>query len=199
MASQSPYKGASPDKWAAITDKVVASHPLKPDEIVDIVFEAWRSIFTSAIGMHGFKIGKDIFPKPQIMGALLHELIPLEVAARYPKKWRGEKAADDKDIVFIPDDSFSIELKTSSHRDKIFGNRSYAQEAQNDKKSKSGFYLTVNFEKFSQQGNEPQILLIRFGWLDHTDWIGQRAATGQQSRLTTDIYTGKFKTLYAKS
>lgn len=199
MASQSPYKGASPDKWAAITDKVVASHPLKSDEIVDIVFEAWRSIFTSAIGTHGFKIGKDIFPKPQIMGALLHELIPLEVAARYPKMWRGEKAADDKDIVFIPDDSFSIELKTSSHRDQIFGNRSYAQEAQNDKKSKSGYYLTVNFEKFSQQENEPQILLIRFGWLDHTDWIGQRAATGQQSRLTSDIYAGKFKTLYAKS
>jgi hypothetical protein len=199
MASQSPYNGTSPDKWAAITDKVVSRHPLKSDEIIDIVFETWRSIFTSAIGAHGFKIGKDIFPKPQIMGALLHELIPLEVAARHPEQWRGEKAADDKDIVFIPDDSFSIELKTSSHRDQIFGNRSYAQEAQNDKKSKSGYYLTVNFEKFSQQGREPQILLIRFGWIDHTDWIGQRAATGQQSRLASDICAGKFKTLYVKS
>jgi hypothetical protein len=75
MVSQSPYKGASPDRWAAITDKVVASYPLKSNEIVDIVFEAWRTIFTSAIGTHGVKMGKDIFPKPQIMGALLHELI----------------------------------------------------------------------------------------------------------------------------
>jgi hypothetical protein len=199
MAVQSPFDNASPDTWSAITATLVQQHPLKPDEIVDIVLEAWRSIFTSAIGVHGFKIGKDIFPKPQIMGALLHELIPLEVAARYPATWRGEKAADDKDIVYVPNDYFSIELKTSSHRDQIFGNRSYAQETQNDKKSKSGYYLTVNFEKFLQQGKDPQILLIRFGWLDHTDWIGQRAATGQQSRLTSDIYAGKLKTLYAKS
>lgn len=133
------------------------------------------------------------------MGALLHELIPLEVAARYPTEWRGEISADDKDIVYIPDDGFSIELKTSSHRDQIFGNRSYAQEAQNDKKSKSGYYLAVNFEKFSRKGPEPQVLLIRFGWLDHTDWIGQRAATGQQSRLTSGVYASKFKALYAKS
>ncbi len=199
MAMQSPFDKASLDTWPAITATLVQQHPLKPDEIVDIVLEAWRSIFTSAIGIHGFKIGKDIFPKPQIMGGLLHELIPLEVAARYPAEWRGEKAADDKDIVYVPNDYFSIELKTSSHRDQIFGNRSYAQETQSDKKSKSGYYLTANFEKFLQKGKDPQILLIRFGWLDHTDWIGQRAATGQQSRLTSDIYAGKLKTLYAKS
>lgn len=199
MAPQSPYEGYSPDKWPKITDWLVEQHPLKSEEIIDIVFEAWHSIFISVIGTHGYKIGKDIFPKPQIMGALLHELIPLEVAFRYPHQWRGEMAADDKDIVFMPDDSFSIELKTSSNRDKIFGNRSYAQEAKNDKKSKSGYYLTINFEKFSRQENGPQILLIRFGWLDHTDWIGQRAETGQQSRLAYGIYAGKLKTLYAKS
>lgn len=132
------------------------------------------------------------------MGALLHELIPLEIAARYPKKWRGEAAANDKDVVYLPNDIFSIELKTSSHRAHIFGNRSYAQEALNDKKSKSGYYLAVNFEKFLPQNCEPEITLVRFGWLDHADWIGQSAATGQQSRLTSDIYAGKFKTLYTK-
>jgi hypothetical protein len=198
MALQSPYQNVAPDKWASVTDKLISQHPLKPKEIVDVVLEAWRSIFTSAIGSHGFKIGKDIFPKPQIMGALLHELIPLEIAARYPKKWRGEAAANDKDVVYVPNDIFSIELKTSSHRAQIFGNRSYAQEALNDKKSKSGYYLAVNFEKFSPQNCEPEITLVRFGWLDHADWIGQSAATGQQSRLTSDIYAGKFKTLYTK-
>jgi hypothetical protein len=199
MGLQSPYHNVSPENWRTVTEKLISKHPLGSKEIVDIVLDAWQSIFTSAIGSHSFKIGKDIFPKPQIMGALLHELIPLEVAARYPKEWRGEQTADDKDIVYVPNDSFSIELKTSSHRDQIFGNRSYAQDARKDKKSKSGYYLTVNFEKFAPQGTEPTILLIRFGWLDHADWIGQRAATGQQSRLTSDIYAGKLKTLYAKS
>ena len=145
MALQSPYQNVTPDKWASVTDKLISQHPLKPKEIVDVVLDTWRSIFTSEIGTHGFKIGKDIFPKPQIMGSLLHELIPLEIAARHPKKWRGEKAANDKDIVYVPDDAFSIELKTSSHRAQIFGNRSYAQEALNDKKSKSGYYSSCQF------------------------------------------------------
>ena len=197
MAS-SPYAGVLSTKWVEVTQKLITEHPLGEDEIVEIVLETWRSIFNSSIGMHGFRIGKQIFPKPQIMGALLHELIPLEVAARYPKDWRGEKTAADKDIVYIPDDKFSIELKTSSHREHIFGNRSYAQEAVVDKKGKSGYYLAVNFEKFSEQ-KEPEIVLIRFGWLDHTDWVGQKAATGQQSRLGAEVYTGKFKTLYLKS
>jgi hypothetical protein len=94
VASQSPYAGVSPDQWVAITDKLIVKHPLSADELSDIVLAAWGSIFTSAIGTHGFKIGKEIFPKPQIMGALLHELIPLEVAARYPNLWRGEAASD---------------------------------------------------------------------------------------------------------
>lgn len=181
-----------------MTERLIAEHPLSKDEIVEIVLECWRSIFASAIGAHDFKIGQHIFPKPQIMGALLHELIPLEVAARHSEQWRGEKAADDKDIVYLPDEKYSIELKTSSHREQIFGNRSYAQEASSDKKSKSGYYLTVNFEKFAEERPAPQIILIRFGWLDHADWIGQKAATGQQSRLAPEIYAGKFKTLYAK-
>lgn len=198
MAAASPYSGVPSTKWVEVTEKLIAEHPLSEDEIVEIVLETWRSIFNSVIGMHGFRIGKQIFPKPQIMGALLHELIPLEVAARYPKHWRGEKSAADKDIVYIPDDKFSIELKTSSHREHIFGNRSYAQETVVDKKGKSGYYLAVNFEKFSER-REPEIVLIRFGWLDHTDWVGQKAATGQQSRLGAEVYTGKFKSLYLKS
>ena len=195
MAVASPYFQVPSAKWVAVTEKLIKEHPLDEDEIVEIVLESWRSIFTSAIGTHGFKIGQEIFPKPQVMGALLHELIPLEVAARYPKHWRGEKSAADKDIVYIPDDKFSIELKTSSHREQIFGNRSYAQEAVVDKKGKSGYYLAVNFEKFSER-KDPDIVLIRFGWLDHADWVGQKAATGQQSRLGAEVYTGKFKTLY---
>jgi hypothetical protein len=61
-----------------------------------------------------FRIGRDIFPKPQIMGFLLHELIPLELKAKYPDLWRGDISRSDKDIVYIPDDFFSIEVKTSS-------------------------------------------------------------------------------------
>lgn len=196
--SDSPYSGVPKAKWPSVTYGLVQAHPLKVGEIVDIVMTCWNSIFESKIGKRGFQIGKDIHPKPQVMGALLHELIPLEVASRYPKEWRGEEKADDKDLVYVPDQKFSIEIKTSSNPGQIFGNRSFAQAGSSTKKAKSGYYLTVNFGKFSIKPSRPEIVLVRFGWLDHTDWIGQSAETGQQSRLSPETYKLKFRTLLPK-
>jgi len=161
---------------------------------------AWDGIFGSSIGRHGLKIGEHIFPKPQIIGALLHELIPAEVVSVYPEVWQREKEKDDKDIVHLPDTKYSVELKTSSNANQIFGNRSYAQPPVEGKKgkNKNGYYLTVNFEQIEKVGERPCILMIRFGWLDHTDWIGQASSTGQQARLAPETYNLKLKTLYSK-
>jgi hypothetical protein len=187
-----PYSDLHKDEWAAKTKELVAAHPLSMKELTEVVQLAWDAIFKSKIGPHAFKIGAHIFPKPQIMGFFLHELIALEFAARYPTKWRGEQNAGDKDLVYIPDSKFSVEIKTSSHKTQIFGNRSYAQQPTDAKKSKSGYYLAINFQNFSKrEPSRPEITHIRFGWLDHSDWIGQTAATGQQSRLTADCMNGK--------
>ena len=195
---KSPYNGTTPEKWESITKRLIKRHPLQAKEIVDVVLASWQTILETTLGRKGFTIGVDIFPKPQIMGFFLHELIPLELTARYPKAWRGEKQASDKDIVYIPDDSFSIEVKTSSNPNRIFGNRSYAQGTTKGKKAKTGYYLAVNFEKFSATIKQPQVCLIRFGWLDSNDWIGQKAATGQQSRLPTEVENFKLLMLYSK-
>jgi predicted AAA+ superfamily ATPase len=133
------------------------------------------------------KIGIDLFPSPQILGFLLHELIPLELARRYPEIWRRDQNRTEKDLVYIPDNNFSIEIKTSSSSRNTYGNRSYAQTSATgtkSKKSKSGYYLVVNFQKLNpivQSEKIPQINLVRFGWLDEVDWQGQVAATGQQA------------------
>ncbi len=191
-----PYTRLPKDRWAAKTKKLVAAHPLDMKEVVEVVLLAWEAIFGSKIGPHRFKIGTHLFPKPQIMGFLLHELIPLEFAARYPGKWHGEEEGGDKDLVYIPDVKFSVEIKTSSHRSQIFGNRSYAQQPTDAKKSKSGYYLAINFEKFDKRKRaHPRIVGVRFGWLDHTDWIGQAAATGQQAHLKPASESGKLITL----
>lgn len=192
----SPYKDTHPKKRLDVTHKLVNEHPLKPTEIVKVVLAAWESIFASRLGTKAFHIGKEIFPKPQIMGFFLHELIPLELASRYPKRWRGERSSGDKDIVYVPDERFSIEVKTSSNPNHIFGNRSYAQETTANKKTKTGYYLAVNFQKFSASLKRPNILLVRFGWLDSTDWLGQKAATGQQSRLPPEVESYKLLEIY---
>lgn len=183
----SPYKNKKPDQWLSVTKELVKKHPLAPEEIKEVVLQAWDNIFTSKIGARGYKIGKDIFPKPQILGFFLHELIPLEFERRYPGQWRRELSARDKDLIYVPDDNFSVEIKTSSNPSSIFGNRSYAQETENGKKDKSGYYLAINFEKCTEGNGTPKILKVRFGWLDHEDWMGQKAATGQQSRLSRDV------------
>lgn len=194
MSTASPYNGLAPHEWAAKTRELITAYPLSTDDLVKATLGAWESIFQSSIG--GFYIGKDLFPKPQIMGFLLHELIPLKLEARFPSTWRADKTADEKDLVYIPDPVFSAEIKTSSHPSQIFGNRSYAQESINGKKGKSGYYLAVNFEPFIAENIQPKIVKVRFGWLDHSDWLGQKAATGQQARLSPQVENQKLLQIY---
>jgi hypothetical protein len=192
----SPYVGIHSDKWPEKTEELIAGYPLKMSELVEVVLASWKGVFASKIGSGGFQIGEHIFPKPQIIAFFLHELIPLELARRYPGVWRGEETAADKDIVYVPNAAFSMEIKTSSHPTQIFGNRSYAQQGAAGKKSKSGFYLAVNFEKSVRDADAARLRRIRFGWLDHTDWQGQTAATGQQARLSTEVERGKLRLLF---
>lgn len=192
----SPYSGIDHTRWMEVTEQLLDEHPLSQSELLSVVQDCWSSIFCSRFGTAGFKIGQDIFPKPQIMGFLLHELVPLELAARFKGKWRVDSAKEDKDCVFVDNEKYSFEIKTSSNPKQIFGNRSYAQANNGARKSKDGYYLTVNFEKFS--GNQlPKLKIVRFGWIDSSDWRGQKSATGQQSNLPPEVYAGKLKTIFS--
>ena len=200
----SPYEGLPARRWAEKTQTLLRAHPLNRSEIVRIVLKVWNDILVSKIG--GFQIGRHLLAKPQIMGFFLHELIPLELARRHPGAWRGDKSAKEKDLVHIPNPELSVEIKTSSHPSQIFGNRSYAQKSkqgnktrtEETRKAKSGYYLAVNFEKFTDEKSVPAITRIRFGWLDHTDWVGQKSETGQQSRLSRNVERYKLVELYRR-
>lgn len=192
----SPYEGINEADWLNCTKDLVKRHPLTSEQIVRTVLDSWDAIFKSNIG--GYHIGKEISPKPQIMGFLLHEILPYKLSEIQPDVWRPEETGADKDVNYKPDDFFSIEVKTSSHASKIFGNRSYAQVGNSSKKGKNGFYVAVNFEKFSKEkdSGQPKITLIRFGWLDGTDWQGQKSETGQQASLTSAAEKTKLLELY---
>jgi hypothetical protein len=148
----SPYAGLAKEDWAEKTRELIKIHPLSPKEIYEVVIQVWREIFESNLTSKNYKIGVDLFPSPQIMGYFLHELIPLELARRYPGIWRREETAAEKDLVYLLDDGFSIEIKASSSKGSTYGNRSFAQESttgREGKKNKSGYYLVVNFQKFN--------------------------------------------------
>lgn len=198
MPIASPYEGKNTSEWEEITLELIDDHPLDMQYLKEVVLLSWEQILTTKIGP--FQIGVDIFPSPQILGNFLHELIPLNLANENPELWRREHDTKDKDLVYIPNEDFSVEIKTSSNKDKIFGNRSYAQKSTAAKKSKSGYYLAVNFEKFQKNATsdtpKPKILKIRFGWIDEDDWRGQAAQTGQAASLSPEVYEYKFVELY---
>ena len=170
------------EDWKAITEDLVKAHPLFGGEIRTLVTDGWNEVFESKIGSKGLRIGVDIFPSGQVMGSLLHELVPREFADAHPTLWRPEVAVSDKDLVFIPDDKFSIELKTSSHPSEIRGNKSFAQDVTDGKKLKDGYYIVVNYGEI-KYGTQLEIKKIRFGWLDHGDWQTGKSTTGQSATV----------------
>ncbi len=194
----SPYAGKHVSEWSDITDTLISNHTIKPDEIVKTVLKSWNDIFNSKIG--SFLIGKEIEPNPQIMSFLLHELVAHYLSLKHLGIYKVGTGKSEKDIHCITDNSLSIEIKGSSHPNQIFANRSYAQpQSGKGQKDKNGYYIAINFEKFKDvKPNLPKILMIRFGYLEHTDWIAQGAATGQQARLSTNVYNYKLKKIYPK-
>jgi hypothetical protein len=185
----------NPKTWAAVTDGLLAAFPISMPEISEIVLASWEDIFHSRLGRKAYQIGRDIWPEPQIMGFLLHELIPLNLVAAHPKQWRRGAPARECDAVYALNPDYSVEIKTSSSASGIFGNRSYAHVSEISSKLRGSFFLVVNFGKFST-GNRPEINLIRFGWLGAADWIGQRSQSGQQARLTKEAKAFKLRIIY---
>ena len=195
----SPFDGRPQSEWAEITRQLVADYPLGVNDIVDAVLAAWEGILCSRIAGE-LQIGIDIMPSPQIMGNYLHELITIMLERKYPGKWSRDIEKDDKDLVYLPDRYYSTEIKTSSNANNIYGNASYGQEDSSNasSKSKDGYYIGVNFEKFDQApaGQMPRIRKIRIGWLDHSDWHSQSASSGQAATISTAVRDNKLLLIY---
>jgi len=191
-----PYAAADLSKWPSITDRLLRRFPLPSGDLVNVVLASWEDIFHSRIGGRGFQIGREIWPEPQIMGFLLHELIPLNLATAYPGIWRRRAAANEFDAVHIPNNDWSFEIKTSSSRSGIFGNRSYAHVAEAAAKRRGSFFLAINFGKFGPGNVRPEITLVRLGFLGAKDWVGQRAESGQRARLTKEARAYKLRIIY---
>jgi len=135
---ESPYDGKDIEQWGGITDTLIKLHPLKPDEIVEIVLKSWDDIFNSKIG--SFQIGKEIFPAPQMLSFFLHELIAHNLGLKYPDLYKVGTEKSEKDVHSIKEPLHSIEIKASSHPNQIFANRSSTAISKRTKGQKWIFY-----------------------------------------------------------
>ena len=194
--SASPYAGKKESDWTSITSSLIAAFPIPTSTMVEAVLESWKGIFNSTIGP--LRMGIDIVPSPQITAFFLHELIGHHLSMHSSGNFRTGASKNEKDIHCNIDEALSIEIKASSHASQVFGNRSYAQpKAGASSKSKDGYFLLVNFNlKKGGESATNQVRLIRFGYLEHSDWIAQKSQTGQQARLSAAAYSGKLAVIY---
>lgn len=184
-----PYQNAPSSEWPQITESLVQQHPLELEEIRDIALSSWQAVWSTRIGTDLNHLPlRDVLPPATVIGYFFEKLFAHELARRYPNMWRGSMSSAEKDIHCIPDPRFSIEVKTSGQLGlKVYGNRSYNQALANggtSKKDKSGYYLIVNF--YGEILN-----LIRFGWIDGSDWQPQKSPTGQMAGLPDEVYASK--------
>lgn len=189
MIVGSPYQDRPYAEWRDITQSLIASHPLSVQEIMQVVHVAWHGVWSTQIGTDSAKLSLyEVNPPATVIGYFFEKLMGKELAARYPHDWAGGSGGSEKDLHYISDKQYSIEVKTSGQLGlKIYGNRSYGQEIANlerAKKDKSGFYITVNFYGST-------INFVRFGWIDASDWQAQKSSTGQMAALSDQVYGTK--------
>lgn len=184
----SPYAGVPVEGWGDVTAKLVAEHPLTTQMIFDAAMVSWDRLWTTTVGdaEHGFQLA-ELDPPATVVGYFFEKLFAKQLSIELLKVWVGGKGSQ-KDLHCITDESKSVEMKSSGQLGyKIYGNRSYGQELENEeagKKDKSGYYITINFYGRT-------LTLLRFGWIDGTDWVPQKSPTGQMAGLGDDVYRHK--------
>lgn len=178
------------EQWREKTDELIEQYPLSLDEIRFMATRTWDLLWQTTIGEGETAIRlRELDVPATIVGYFFENLLAKELETRYPGEWRGSQAKSEKDLVYLPDDSYSTEVKSSGQPGiKIYGNRSYGKASQNTdseaKSEKSGYYITLNFYG-------TRLTLLRLGWIDFEDWNPQKAESGQAASLNEDVYKHK--------
>lgn len=162
--------------------------PIEPETLAECALESWREVWASRIGgeEHGIRLA-DWRAPASVIGLLFEGMLARSLARRQPGEWRQGARKGEPDLVYLPRPESSVQLKTSGQGGiRIYGNRSYATppSTAGAKGAKDGFYLTCNFLDSS-------LYLLRFGWLNHEDWIPQQSETGQAATLGAEAYRSK--------
>ena len=125
-----------------------------------------------------------------MIGKFFQELMIRELHA-HDAAWRhpdAPRSRSDPDFVHASDPAQNFELKMSGQPGtRVYGNRcSSAGIASPLGKRRDGWLVTINY-------TDTTINLVRFGVVSASDWIGQKSATGNASRLGVEAYASKLR------
>jgi len=190
----SPYSDHPRSDWRKITEKLVKTFPLAMKDLVSAVEDAWEDLYTSSFGRTGLQIGADIFLPAQATGVILEKLIAVHLSDKFAG-WRGGREKFEKDIINENELKYSFEIKTSSSRAGLYGNRSTGHRSEGRTKFRTGYYLVVNYKLPRENDPARELQNIRFGWIDDEDWVGQAQPTGQQASIGVELARLKLVTI----
>ena len=165
----------------------MSRHVLSHRVLSNVIHTSWKALWTVKVGripLHQLNVDA------QVVGKFFQELMTLELSEEDPR-WQPPKNNKDPDFVFAEDPTQSFELKMCGQSGSrvVYGNRcSSAAYVSPRGKSRDSWLLTINY-------TDTRINLIRFGYVLGTDWIGQVSATGNSSRLHTDVYATKLQVI----
>jgi hypothetical protein len=186
----SPYHGLDTELWPSVTQSVVDAFPLSRSQLFNLAVDAWKDVTSTRIGRRELRIGHDLEVPAQAIGYLFEKLFALALMEMAGPFRGGLSQATEKDIVHDDDPSFSFEIKTSTHKTGIYGNRSQSQRSAKRKKIRVGYHLVMNFTK--PTAAQPYgSFVLRFGWLDNSDWKAQNAQSGQAAHVPPHIQAMK--------
>lgn len=185
---KSPYEGKEKLEWGNITEHLVFSHPLMQNNgnyLTWMVQQVWNCMMNTQFGQ--IACLKDLTYSTSMISGLFHELFAKFLSQRHPELWKTGNLANEKDLVYIPNSFYSFEIKMSGQKgQQVFGNKSYCSEGARIQKQKSGYYLIIHFYQST-------LCMIRFGWIDFSDWKPQKSSTGQQASLFPHVYDFKLR------
>jgi len=182
----SPYKNKNISEWKSITESLVNSFPIKKNELKKFTEDAFKDYLNITISTSKLQVGKDIFFPAQATGVIIDKLIGNIIRKNKGNQWKSGDKKIEKDVVNTTNDNYSFEIKTSSSKSGIFGNRSMGHISKNKIKITSGYYLIINYKLPKENDKSLEIYKIRFGWIDDFDWKGQASPTGQQSTISKE-------------
>ena len=199
ISTISPYRFHRKTQWLEITKTLIQGFPIPTDALIDMSHYAFEDVFRTRVGSSNVPLASvDLSggTRGGIIGGFFEYLFinKLIEDTTGPPQWRFGSQNNEPDMVYIPDPFYSLELKTSSQRNSIWGSSSKVHKTARLTKDGSGFYLVVNYEFKAK----PELTLLRFGWLDDTDWQGSKSAASASSKVIREHANLKLLTIYEK-
>lgn len=166
-------------------------HVLQPHVLVRAIEKSWATLWTTRVGPIPLAA---MHVDAQIIGKFFQELLMRDLHAE-DARWRAPdmpRTRHDPDFVFLGDPTHDFELKMCGQIGgrHVFGNRCAAPgfASTTGAKTRNTWLLAINYSGTT-------LNLIRFGFVTENDWIGQRAASGNASRLAPEVYATKLRVL----